>query len=104
MVDECRKRFVAWRQGCVAQFVKIFVPAGGMPRMFNSVERGRVVTGFRANRRLLVGRRRYWLGGRSGKGRKDEGPVSDLLRDSNPAIIAESIPNPSDYCAVRLRR
>jgi hypothetical protein len=40
MADECRKRFVAWRQGCVAQFVKIFVPAGGMPRMFNSVERG----------------------------------------------------------------
>ena len=42
MADECRKRFVAWRQGCVAQFVKIFVPAGGMPRMFNSVERGRI--------------------------------------------------------------
>jgi hypothetical protein len=40
MADECRKRFVAWPQVFVAQFVKIFVPAGGIPRMFNSVEQG----------------------------------------------------------------
>ena len=37
MADECRKRFVALAAGLVAQFVKIFVPAGGIPRMFNSV-------------------------------------------------------------------
>jgi hypothetical protein len=34
-----------------------------------------VVTGFRANRQLLSGRRRYWLGSGSGKGREDEGTV-----------------------------
>ena len=40
MADECRKRFVALPQVFVAQFVKIFVPAGGIPRMFDSVEQG----------------------------------------------------------------